>query len=381
MTDPRMTRLAVLMSLVATAGAQAQVADSTAIRGAASMGTSVCPNLTARTDLNRQFYKTVPTDYYKEAGTGNCLPTGSCTWGLNATSDGCAAAPAPPACPAGSVWNTSLGACQVVAPPVPPLYDCPSSIWLATNGPRIPLADANPAMLAPDGHQWCYYYGRGMAGGGDDGGDPWAGAFDRVVGKAVTYYPLWQEQYFGKYTYAPCDSGDGGQCYGPWYGLGWGLADASAFKGAVPIYGAPSAYSTVNATIGGSKCAPPRPAGTAANNGAGYWQAWYPSDCKGHGDNGLIVVLGAGGYIGGGFCLYDTAAGSPSAARGYSRIQIGGAIVAGGPGPYADQQSGGMFVRGSYPVLGCQPGVWTGSSVDPNPPAPPPPPPDNGGGA
>jgi hypothetical protein len=191
------------------------------------------------------------------------------------------------------------------------LFACPASVWAWTSGPRIPLAQAAPTRPLPDGRPWCYYYGRGIAGGGSDGGDPWAVAFDRVEGKAVTFFPLYTEVSAGM-DYYPSPV-DGLPVYYPQF--------TSQFAGVLPYYGAPSSpYSTTLAAVGGSKCAP---------NGS-YEHAWYPSDCRRRGESRL--VMSGAVPLGVESCVLDMAPANPiRQATGVVRVQIGAGQVLGAP--------------------------------------------------
>lgn len=266
-------------------------------------------------------------------------------------------------CPANMGWNgatcVTLAACPAVLQP-----------WDGS-GPITSLNQANPTSLTPDGHEWCYYYGRG----GNDGGDPWAAAFDRVVGKPVAFYPYYVERIIGynqpsAYGHMQDNGGDGGgQSFvidgyypaEPIFGF-----DSTSFQGVIPVYG------TGQVVDGGSKCAPGHSTGLS-----GYYQAWYPSDCSGHGDSGLSLY-GPTQYPGDAACIYSLDPANPfRSQRGYTQAKIG---LQGDMGGASFQSANGLVYsiapRFAYPAThaGCKPGMVSLGTYDPYAP------PTNSGG-
>jgi hypothetical protein len=65
------------------------------------------------------------------------------------------------------------------------LYSCPGTIWLQNGATAANLATDSPVFASPNGSPHCLYVMQG--------GDRHSGVFDRVVGKAVDWFPLFQE--------------------------------------------------------------------------------------------------------------------------------------------------------------------------------------------
>ena len=136
-------------------------------------------------------------------------------------------------------WTTASSDCD----PVPaPLLACPANIWVTSAGKKLPLSVASPADKLPNGHAYCLY--------AVVSGDRYAGVFDRAVGQAVDFFPVFKEV------------------------VGYGSADTSnstfAFKGYEPRYSS-------NLHIQGAYC---------SNHPANaYESGFYPGTCKtgGHG--------------------------------------------------------------------------------------------------
>jgi hypothetical protein len=83
-------------------------------------------------------------------------------------------------------WGAPTGAsCASTSPPPAP---CPANIWIRTSNVSLPLSNANPSDKLPNGDAYCLYELKPPAVG-----DRMAGVFDRVVGKAVDFFPIFQE--------------------------------------------------------------------------------------------------------------------------------------------------------------------------------------------
>lgn len=139
------------------------------------------------------------------AASCNAVPTPTCPSPAPATTQTLACDPGyvgaitetrTTTCNAGTGWNWQTTSWSVTSNTcslaTATLYSCPATI--TAGGPDrwdhtiavLSLKDANPSGTTPDGHAYCLYEA-------NVGGDRMAGVFDRVVGKAVDYYPLFAE--------------------------------------------------------------------------------------------------------------------------------------------------------------------------------------------
>ncbi len=82
------------------------------------------------------------------------------------------------------VWGSPTGA--TCASSTPPPVPCPANIWLRNDSISVPLSNASPTDKLPNGNAYCRYQRM-------YGGDLMVGVFDRVVGKAVDFFPIFQE--------------------------------------------------------------------------------------------------------------------------------------------------------------------------------------------
>ena len=80
------------------------------------------------------------------------------------------------------VWTTTTDTCD---PEPAPLAVCPANIWVTSSNVSIPLTVPNPTDKLPNGDAYCLY--------SKVSGDRYAGAFDRVTGKAVDFFPVFKE--------------------------------------------------------------------------------------------------------------------------------------------------------------------------------------------
>lgn len=139
------------------------------------------------------------------AASCNAVPTPTCPSPAPATTQTLACDPGyvgaitetrTTTCNAGTGWNWQTTSWSVTSNTcslaTATLYSCPATI--TAGGPDrwdhtiavLSLKDANPSGKTPDGHAYCLYEA-------NVGGDRMAGVFDRVVGKAVDYYPLFKD--------------------------------------------------------------------------------------------------------------------------------------------------------------------------------------------
>lgn len=184
---------------------------------------------------------------------------------------------------------------------------CPLTLRTWGAGVQIPLADGNPPMLLPNGHQWCFY-------SGVVGGDRWSAAYDREQRSAVTFWP--------QYSEVPSGPIPGGTAAVDWsFNLGGYLGDYVSYS------------------IGGSKCAP---AGS-------YQHAWYASDCRSAGNTNLDFV----GYPRGAFCQYQSA--SPGVTSGVITVAVL-ELSGNWAGNSRWSEPGNSMKNGRY---GCRPGDTT----------------------
>ncbi len=166
---------------------------------------------------------TTPTSGYTGSITASCS-TGS----LSFSSQSCAAVPPPPSSPCASGTMTWTGTCSAPItatssgssrtltntasgytgsvtfacsngvwgspsgvscnPTGQVLVACPANIWIRSTSVSLPLSNANPSNKLPNGNAYCLYQLKPPVVS-----DRMAGVFDRVVGKAVDFFPIFQE--------------------------------------------------------------------------------------------------------------------------------------------------------------------------------------------
>lgn len=363
-----LTALAVL-SLGVTPVFASSFADATGVIQS-STTVSACSSIDGINVSKKQWYRSFSDVAAKGAGTITAGGGGVCCTAASVFGNGVCTAK--PVCTATQIYKTSSNTCENLAPPTPVLADCPAQI-VAQQSSIVQLVDPNPSVLTPDGHQWCYYFG-------SNGGDEYSAAFDRVVGNAVSYYPKYQEKYFGMTYYettnpvqcydtsdntSACSGGDVTRHPFPILGF-----DNTSFKGYIPVYGtlrnSGPQFGNLFFADGGTKCAYRASVGSAGDM-QGYYAAWFPKDCRNGTNETQMHGTTPNLYPGGGWCFLDTAPQNPfRTMSGITRMKIGGE---GGVGYMASPAGDGatMPLRGSYGG-GCAPGLTT--YVVPAPAAP-----------